>query len=173
MRSRQGAIDAEIIMGGLMFVLSCLGLIFLGSLVAAPKVLLGRSLTAIAPSLFPSLVLGGLALLSALFLLRAVRRPSKTASGEGVERPGLGRAFLLFTIMLFYALAMTPLGFLLSTVLVLAAISFLVGNRSPLQIALVSIISPILLYLVATRLLAVSLPELSMIEFAYSRLLGE
>ena len=49
----------------------------------------------------------------------------------------------------------------------------LVGNRSPLQIGLVSIASPILLYLLATRLLAVSLPELSAIEFAYSRLLGE
>jgi putative tricarboxylic transport membrane protein len=75
--------------------------------------------------------------------------------------------------MFFYALAMKPLGFLLATASTLAAISYLVGNRSALQIGLVSIMSPILLYLVATRLLAVSLPELSVIEFAYSRLLGE
>lgn len=173
MKIRQGMTDADIIMGGLMFVFSCLGLIFIGSLVAEPKVLLGRSLTAIAPSLFPSLVLAGLALLSALFLVRAVRRPAKTVTGDGVERPSLRRALLLFAIMMFYALAMKPLGFLLSTMLALAGISYLVGNRSPLQIGLVSIASPILLYLLATRLLAVSLPELSAIEFAYSRMLGE
>ena len=167
-------IEADILLGGLLFALSCLGLLFIGSLVAEPKVLLGRSLTAIAPSLFPSLVLSGLALLSALFLgYRLMKsRPASNAHVLVVHQ-SLRRALLLFAIMLAYALAMKPIGFLLSTVLALASIAFLVGNRSPLQIALVSIASPILLYLVATRLLAVSLPELSAIEFAYSRLLGE
>lgn len=166
-------IEADVVLGGLLLVLSCLGLVFLGSLVAEPKVLLGRALTAITPALFPSLVLSGLALLSALFLARTVRRSPNTAIEDGMEGPSLRRALLLFAIMVFYALAMKPFGFLLSTVSALAAISFLVGNRSLLQISLVSVMSPILLYLVATRLLAVSLPELSMIEFAYSRLLGE
>ncbi len=173
MKTRRGMVDADIVLGGLMFVFSCLGLVFIGSLVAEPKVLLGRSLTAITPALFPSLVLAGLALLSALFLARAVRRSANMATEDGMERPSLRSGLLLFAIMMFYALAMKPLGFLLSTMLALAAISFLVGNRSPLQIGLVSIASPILLYLLATRALAVSLPELSAIEFAYSRLLGE
>ncbi|MGI9435273.1 MAG: tripartite tricarboxylate transporter TctB family protein [Geminicoccaceae bacterium] len=176
MKFRRGMIEADIVLGGLLLVLSCLGLVFLGSLVAEPKVLLGRSLTAITPALFPSFVLSGLALLSALFLGRrilTIRRSPNTGVEGGAEldrhRPG----FLLFAIMIFYALAMKPFGFLLATVPALALVSYLVGNRSPLQIGLVSIVSPILLYLVATRLLAVSLPELSMIEFAYSRLLGE
>ncbi len=173
MKIRRNVPEADAVLGGLLLVLSCLGVIFIGSLVAEPKVLLGRSLTAIAPSLFPSLVLSGLALLSALFLARTVRRSPKNAAEEDVERPSPRRALLLFVIMIAYALAMKPFGFLLSTVLALAAVSYLVGNRSPLQIGLVSIMSPILLYLVATRLLAVSLPELSAIEFAYSRLLGE
>jgi len=173
MSSRRSMIEADVVLGALLLLLCCLGLVFLGSLVAEPKVLLGRSLTAIAPSLFPSLVLAGLAVLSALFLTRTVRRSPKTATEDGMERPNLRRAFLLFAIMIAYALAMKPFGFLLSTVLALALVSYLVGNRSPLQIGLVSIISPVLLYLLATRLLAVSLPELSAIEFAYSRLLGE
>ncbi len=166
-------IEADLLLGGLLFVLSCLSLVFIGSLVAEPKVLLGRSLTAIEPSLFPSLVLSGLAILSALFLVRTVRRSSKMKAEDSVERPSLRRALLLFAIMIAYALAMKPFGFLISTVLALASVSFLVGNRSPLQIALISIASPVLLYLLATRLLAVSLPELSVIEFGYSRLLGE
>lgn len=173
MKIWRGRIEADIVLGGLLLVLSCLGLVFLGSLVAEPKVLLGRSLTAITPALFPSLVLSGLALLSALFLGRTVRRSSKTAAKGSTNLFILGRGVLLFAIMIFYALAMKPFGFLLSTVPALASVSFLVGNRSPWQIGLVSIASPILLYLVATRLLAVSLPELSAIEFAYSRLLGE
>lgn len=173
MKIMRGRIEADVLLGGLLLVLSCLGLVFLGSLVAEPKVLLGRALTAIPPSLFPSLVLSGLALLSALFLGRTVRRSSNSAAEDGMERTSLRRALLLFAIMFAYALAMKPLGFLLSTAAALAAISYLVGNRSPLQIGLVSIASPVLLYLLATRLLAVSLPELSAIEFAYSRLLGE
>jgi len=46
------------------------------------------------------------------------------------------------------------------------------GNRSPVQIALLSVLSPVLVYLAATRLLAVSLPELNANELLYSRLLG-
>ena len=53
----------------------------------------------------------------------------------------------------------------------MAAISWIAGNRSILQICAVSIICPIGLYLVSTRGLAVSLPELSSIEFFYARLL--
>ena len=51
----------------------------------------------------------------------------------------------------------------------LAAVSWIAGNRSIPQICAVSILSPILLYLVATRGLAVSLPELSWVEFLYAR----
>ena len=173
MKVRRQMIEADVVLGGIFFVLSCLGLLFLGALVAEPKVLLGRSLTAIEPSLFPSLVLSGLAILSALFLARTMRRSTSKVIDDGRERSSLHRALLLFAIMIAYALAMKPFGFLFSTVVALASVSYLVGNRNPVQIGLVSIASPILLYLLATRLLAVSLPELSAIEFGYSRLLGE
>ena len=54
----------------------------------------------------------------------------------------------------------------------MAVIAWLVGNRSVVQIIFMSVVSPIALYLVATRLLAVSLPELDFIELFYSRMLG-
>lgn len=78
---------------------------------------------------------------------------------------------MLFAVMLFYALAMAPIGFFFSSALSLAAVAWLAGNRSILQIVAVSVISPIALYLISTRGLAVSLPELSSIEFFYARLL--
>ena len=45
MKIMRGRIEADVLLGGLLLVLSCLGLVFLGSLVAEPKVLLGRALT--------------------------------------------------------------------------------------------------------------------------------
>ena len=71
-----------------------------------------------------------------------------------------------------YALTMAPLGFVLSTALTMAAVSWLVGNRSVTQIVALSLAAPIALYLAATRLLAVSLPEQEFVEVLFARLLG-
>ena len=150
--------------------LGILGLAFMSQLVAAPKVLFGRSLTAIAPSLFPSLVMGAMAALACL-LLYTLRGSLFSKESKTFEAGALHRVVLLFVVMLFYALAMAPLGFFISSALSMAAISWIAGNRSILQICAVSIICPIGLYLVSTRGLAVSLPELSSIEFFYARLL--
>lgn len=166
-------IDPEVLVGAAICLLSVLGLAFTGALVAEPKVLFGRALTAIPPALFPQLVLASLALLSAAFLVRRVTRPGGIRSAAAGDVPGWRRGVLLFAIMTLYALTMEPVGFLLSSVVALVLVSVLVGNRNPVQIALLAVIAPVALYLVATRLLAVSLPELSAVEFIYARLLGE
>lgn len=149
--------------------LGVLGLVFMAQLVAEPKVLFGRSLTAIAPSLFPSLVLGAMAVLGAM-LLFSLRKTLVSEHSKTFEDGALLRVVLLFAVMFFYALAMKPLGFFISSALSMAAVAWLAGNRSILQICAVSVIGPIALYLVSTRGLAVSLPELSAIEFLYARI---
>lgn len=154
-------------------VISLLATIFMSSLVAQPKLLFGRSLSAISPSLFPVIVIGAMALMCAilLFLLnkneQAAHDPHSILSKSEKLR---GAAF--FGIMLVYALTMEPIGFFFSTFLALAMMSWLLETRSIVQILLVSILGPVLLYLAATRLLAVSLPELNAIELLYARLLG-
>lgn len=147
--------------------LGLLGLVFMSSLVAEPKVLFGRSLTAIPPSLFPTLVLVALAVLACL-LVYSLRGSLLSEVSKTFEDGALGRVVMLFAVMLFYALAMAPIGFFLSSAVSLAAVAWLAGNRSLIQIIAVSLISPIALYLIATRGLAVSLPELSTIEFFYA-----
>ncbi|MGI9402440.1 MAG: tripartite tricarboxylate transporter TctB family protein [Rhizobiaceae bacterium] len=164
-------LTAELISVAVLLVLSCMSLLTLNFLVAPPKVLFGRSLTAIPPSLFPAIVITLLSILCVMWLVHLARQDQQAVSEPGISE-GIFRAVALFAIMTFYALAMVPFGFLISSVISLSAISWLVGNRSIWQIALLSIVSPVALYLVATRLLAVSLPELSPIEFAYSRILG-
>lgn len=163
-------ITAEAWLTGLLALLGVLGLVFMSSLVAEPKVLFGRSLTAIPPSLFPSLVLASLAILACM-LLYALRGSLIASESKTFEAGALSRVVMLFAVMLFYALMMAPLGFFVSSALSLACVAWLAGNRSILQICVVSIVSPIALYLVATRGLAVSLPELSSIEFFYARML--
>jgi putative tricarboxylic transport membrane protein len=75
--------------------------------------------------------------------------------------------------MTLYALTMQPVGFLISSVTAVVLLSLHMGNRSVVQIALLALLGPVLLYLASTRLLAVSLPELNLIELGYARLLGE
>jgi putative tricarboxylic transport membrane protein len=150
---------------------SGLSLIFLQSLIAAPKALFGRSLSAISPSMFPSMVLGLIVMLCAAMLLIIFFGPPEVRS-KGLSRTEWTRAITLFAIMTFYAMTMSPFGFLISTAISTALISLQMGTRSPVQIVLVALMGPVLLYLAATELLAVSLPELGVIEMAYARFLS-
>ncbi len=165
-------ISAEAWLIGGLALLSILGTAFMPYLVAPPKLLFGRSLTAIPPSLFPTLVLGTMATLACLLLI--LRRGSllethRRTFGDGA----LWRVVMLFAAMFFYALTMMPLGFFISSALSMGVVAWISGNRSLLQICAVSIICPIGLYLVATRGLAVSLPELSSLEFLYARIFDQ
>ncbi|MDA8584855.1 tripartite tricarboxylate transporter TctB family protein [Rhodobacteraceae bacterium] len=148
--------------------LGILGVVFMTQLVAAPKLLFGRSLTAIPPTLFPTLILGTMAVL-AIALFYSLRGSLLSTVSKTFEEGALLRVVMLFGVMIFYALMMEPLGFFISSALSMCAVAWLAGNRSILQIIVVSIVSPVALYLISTRGLAVSLPELSSIEFFYAR----
>ena len=163
------SITAEAWLTGGLALVGILGLVFISFLVAEPKVLFGRSLTAIPPALFPKLVLGSLGVL-ACALIYSLRGSLLASESTSLEEGALLRVVMLFAVMLFYALSMAPLGFFISSALSMAAVAWLAGNRSILQICVVSVVSPVGLYLVSTRGLAVSLPELSSIEFFYERI---
>lgn len=154
-----------------LMIASCLSLLCLGSLVAEPKVLFGRSLSAISPSLFPMLVLTALAVLSVIALVLQLRGLSDDEGGS-MSATEWARATSLFGIMLLYALILSKVGFLISTIIAISLISRLMGARSVPQIAAVAIVGPVLLYLASTRLLAVSLPELDVVESIYAAIPG-
>ncbi|AKS47199.1 putative tricarboxylic transport membrane protein [Octadecabacter temperatus] len=161
----------EVKMLVVLFLGAVLSLVFLSFLVAEPKALFGRSLSAIAPTLFPGIVLFLMAVMCGIefFMIRAgtVAEPE-----EGMSRPEWVRAAMLFGTLTLFALTMQPFGFLISTAIATTLISLQMGARSPIQIALVAIVGPVALYLAATQLLAVSLPELNSIELFYSRVLS-
>lgn len=161
----------QVVVLATLLALSLLGLVFINVLVATPKLLLGRSLSAIAPSLFPTIILGLLALLCAIQLFLLNLKDSHGSEGGLTRREWL-RGSGFFGIMALYALTMQPFGFLISSAIAIALISWQLGNRSIVQTLILCFVAPVLLYLAATRLLAVSLPELNVIELAYARLLG-
>lgn len=148
---------------------SILSIVFMNSLVAPPRALFGRSLSAIEPSLFPTIALVIMAVLCAMALL-LIYTGTVAEQDAGMTRPQWTRAVLLFGILILYALTMLPFGFLISTIIAIILVSIQMGERSVLQIALVAAIGPVALYLAATRLLAVSLPELVMIEQFYANI---
>lgn len=161
----------EVVVLAALLVLSVLGLAFMDALVAAPKLLFGRALSDLAPSLFPSIILSLLALLCALLLFLIAMEGGHEDQGalsKSEWRRGIG----FFGIMIFYALTMVPFGFVTSSALAIALLSWQMGSRSVVQTVLLSLVAPVALYLAATRLLAVSLPELNVIELAIARVLG-
>lgn len=148
---------------------SVLSIIFMNSLVAAPRALFGRSLSAIEPSLFPTLALVVMSILCALALV-LIYTGTVAEQDAGMTRTQWSRAVLLFGILILYAMTMLPLGFLISTAIAIILISLQMGERSVLQIVLIAALGPVALYLAATRLLAVSLPELIVIEQFYANI---
>lgn len=158
-------------------------IIALPAMVAKPKLLFGRSLSAIEPTLFPYIILSMilvLSILAAVFAAIAHRRsqPATVAvsqskleiTGEESELDGspLFRVAVFFVMLVAYGLLLKPVGFLISSFIVITVVSLLLGNRNWLQIIPFALISPVCLYLLATRVLLVSLPELDVIELFYA-----
>ncbi len=162
---------SEIVVLTVLLALSLLGLLFMNSLVAEPKLLFGRSLSALEPSLFPSIIFILLALLCTVLLVLLNQQGGHEYKSH-LSSSRVSRGVVFFGILILYALTMQPFGFLISSAIAVALLSLQMGNRSIWQVALLSLGGPALLYLAATRLLAVSLPELHIIELAYTRLLG-
>lgn len=100
-------------------------------------------------------------------LIQFCCNPQEGDSGDA-QIVGLGRGAAFFAILGGYALTMEPFGFFTASAISIAMVSWLVGNRSALQISALSVAAPVLLYKIATRLLAVSLPEIDFIERAYA-----
>lgn len=144
-------------------------------LVAAPKLLFGRSLSAIAPSLFPYITLTFIVLLSALVIAlswygarHSEILPEEADNSDSDNNNGWIKTGGFFILLTGYGLLLKPIGFFISSFLVISATSLMLGNKNWLQILLFATLAPICLYLLATRAMLVSLPEINQIELLYS-----
>lgn len=166
----------EILFAGVTGLAAIVAMLAMSSLVAAPKLLFGRSLSAIAPSLFPHITLTLIALLSAgliflacISLRNSSHLPVEEASAETANDSGWTKTVIFFVLLAGYGLLLKPVGFLISSFLVICATSIMLGNRNWFQVLLLAAFAPICLYLIATRAMLVSLPELNQIELLYAQ----
>lgn len=124
-----------------------------------PPRLFGQSTSALSPKLFPSIVAGLFVLIGAWLAIAGFglreRNGLRLLSREAVTNIAVSLA-----LMLVYALALEPLGFILSSALIALALALYYGARNPFAIALVTIGVPVAIYAVFTRLLHVFLPEM-------------
>lgn len=149
-------------------------------LVASPKLLFGRSLSAISPSLFPYVTLGLIAILSfGLILGSLLTRQTIPLSADGVSsdrgaepHKGWLKKGAFFLILVAYGFLLKPFGFLISSFMAITLASLLLGNRHYIQVLMLAFFAPVCLYLVATRGMLVSLPELNWLELLYSQVIG-
>lgn len=126
--------------------------------ITKPKLIMGRSLMGLEPTLFPRLTTFCAILLSVWYLAISFKINEKNLFKE-VKKNIYFKVSASLIIFIAYALLFEPLGFVLASFLVAGTLSTFYGNRNILIGLVVSIVVPICIYYVFTNLLAVSLPE--------------
>ncbi|MEJ2375692.1 MAG: tripartite tricarboxylate transporter TctB family protein [Pseudolabrys sp.] len=127
--------------------------------VERPPVLFGQQSNGLDPAFFPHLV-ATCFLIVGLWYLRASFSLNDVNGFRGLKRGNyvsVGFTMLMFVV---YAAILQPLGFVLSSALVVALLSIFYGARHWLTILLVALGVPAAVYVVFRRLLTVALPEL-------------
>ncbi|MEW6673101.1 MAG: tripartite tricarboxylate transporter TctB family protein [Thermodesulfobacteriota bacterium] len=123
-----------------------------------PKLFMGRSLMYMTPSLFPRLSIIGLFILSIWYLTHSFEIKEKNLFRE-IGKNGYIRVLVTFGVTVGYALLFEPLGFVLSSALMVAILTIYYGNRNIFIIVLVLAGAPLGIYFIFTHVLKVSLPE--------------
>ena len=70
------------------------------------------------------------------------------------------RIVACIALLLAWYLAMKPIGFIISTVSVMFVLSYMLGNRNKIALAVFPVAFTLIIYLVFSQLLHVNLPEI-------------
>ena len=115
----------------------------------------------IGPRFFPSVVVGGLLLLSLLFLLRTTRFPdadlAAQAASEDATTDWMTMGQVAVTLVV-YVFLLGPLGYSVATALFFPVIAWILGSRHPARDLLIGFLLGLVIYLAFTRVLGVRLP---------------
>ena len=146
-QSWKARINFNTIVASCLIIFSVVAFLLIPYQIEKPKLFMGRSLTSLSPSLFPRLAIIGLFILSIWYLVYSPRMNEKNLFRELGAR-SLVRILVTITVFAAYALLFEPLGFVLSSALV---VGFLITLG-------VMTGAPLLIYYIFTHALQVSLP---------------
>jgi putative tricarboxylic transport membrane protein len=142
----------------ILIVFSITAFILIPYQIEKPKLFMGRSLSTLTPSLFPRLSIIALFILSVFYLIHSTRLAEKNLFKELGTR-SFTRVVVTIAVFVGYALLFEPLGFVLSSALVVAVLTIYYGNRNILVTLIVVVGAPLAIYFIFTHALQVSLPE--------------
>ena len=123
---------------------------------------------AVQPAVFPQIMIIGMAVFTLVLLVQSVVRLLRMKKGDAAAEKAATINFIkdkgvlaaLFVILLcaLYALFFKDLGYVLVSILLSAVVMWLIGTRKPLQLALIAVLVPLVMWLVFYKLLAVNVP---------------
>lgn len=117
----------------------------------------GQELEAFTPRTLPiGLTILGV-LLSLILILQSVKAGGGPSVAEMVRGLDWGRTAALIVLMALYGLALSPLGFILSTIMFLLAGFLVLGERRPLVLLLAAVPLVVLFWALMTRVLGIYL----------------
>jgi len=150
----------DVIVTALICIAAALLSIMMPRLVESGGIDIGRSYATMSASLIPRVIFGVLAVFAAVATVAAFNRfRQHTTTSPGDELDRFSRVAFVALVILVYALTVTWLGFILSTMIVAAVISYFLGLRNPLAYIPGVVIVPIVIRFVFERLLFISLPR--------------
>ncbi|MDO4492994.1 MAG: tripartite tricarboxylate transporter TctB family protein [Clostridia bacterium] len=128
-------------------------------LVTASKFPENHSPTDPGAKFFPMIIAGFTAVLSLILIVASLLGKMKEEGAALSLTPGMKRGFIAIVLFLLYCLLFNKLGFILDTVWLLFAGMYLMENRRWVQMAIVSIVVPVIVYFIFAKLLYVMLPD--------------
>ena len=154
-----GKINFNTVAALFLLVFSVVAYLLIPYQIEKPRMVFGRTLMNLEPSLFPRLSIAGLFLLSLWYLTHSFQIPEKNLFKE-MGRAGVTRVGVTFLVCLGYALLFEPLGFVLASALMVLILTVYFGNRNIFLILAVTAGAPLVVYYLFTTALKVSLPEM-------------
>jgi hypothetical protein len=109
--------------------------------------------------LFPTLTLGFLIIMGTALALISIRAEGRDREKISVYIERTRSVWLVILLSIVYCFLLYLLGYLLSTVVILAALLRVFGLKKPLHIILPSVLIPLGLYLVFGKVLLLMLPK--------------
>ena len=141
-----------------LIIFSIVAFILIPYQIEKPQLFMGRSLSNLSPSLFPRVSIIALFIFSVGYFIISFRLKEKNLFKE-LNRNSYARVLVTYIVFALYAVSLEPLGFILSSALMVSFLMFYYGNRNLIIFFSVLIGAPLAIYYIFTRLLQVSLPE--------------
>ncbi len=124
--------------------------------------------TYVQPALFSQIMAVGLLVFSVILLVQSIAKlmnmkendplAAPAASINFVKNKGVLAGLAVVALCVFFVIAFKPLGYVLVSAVVAAVIMLLIGKRDWVQIVLVSVLVPLLMWLIFYKVLTVNIP---------------